>query len=351
MKKILKMVLLYLVLIGLGLYGGLMIGYLAAEANFSIWLLLGVGVITVIISVLIHILIHELGHLVFGKLSGYDFVSYRVGSHMLQKSKGVYSYKRYQIPGTGGQCLMSPSGLPETYPYAMYNWGGVIFNGFASFIALLIFLSFSSLMVKYVATIFIIMGLFLAIMNSVPMKNGTSDGSNLAAIKANPKAREALWYVLKQNELFVAGETLNTIDKRFVPLFDKQDVKDGLTMNAYVNAVFASARNLTPLQKLAYYDDLVTDDLPYIPVLKGAIDLEYHTQQMLATDTIPTASRELEIILKGMKHTPEVIVYQYLKVKGTEAARTQALATLKRMRKTYPYVGNVTEAEILIQNY
>ena len=78
----------------------------------------------------IQILIHELGHLVFGKLSGYKFSSIRLGSIMLIKKKNKYKIKTLKIIGTGGQCIMNPPELDENddYPATLYNLGGSLLN-------------------------------------------------------------------------------------------------------------------------------------------------------------------------------------------------------------------------------
>ena len=82
--------------------------------------------------------IHEAGHLVFGLATGYKFLSYRIGSFTFIKEEGRIKVKRYVLPGTGGQCLMSPPPYSSSMPYVLYNAGGAIFN-FLSFLLFLLF--------------------------------------------------------------------------------------------------------------------------------------------------------------------------------------------------------------------
>lgn len=70
---------------------------------------MAVIIVLVFLGCYLNIIIHELGHIVFGKLSGYEFISYRVGSLMLLKRDGKFVWKRYAIPGTGGQVVMRPA--------------------------------------------------------------------------------------------------------------------------------------------------------------------------------------------------------------------------------------------------
>ena len=72
---------------------------------------------------------HEAGHLVFGLMTGYGFVSYRVGSLTIVRSDGKLKIRRMKLAGTGGQCLMSPPEMKDgKYPFVLYQLGGVIFN-------------------------------------------------------------------------------------------------------------------------------------------------------------------------------------------------------------------------------
>ena len=74
--------------------------------------------------------LHELGHMVMGLVSGYKFISLRVGSYVLTREDRQWKIKRMSIPGTAGQCLMMPpdSGTPEKVPAVLYHLGGGLFN-------------------------------------------------------------------------------------------------------------------------------------------------------------------------------------------------------------------------------
>ena len=90
--------------------------------------LLGIMIMMYLI-VFVHIIIHELGHLVFGLLTGYQFASFRIGSLMFVKKQEKIKVKKFSLMGTGGQCLMMPPKMENgSMPYRLYNLGGVIFN-------------------------------------------------------------------------------------------------------------------------------------------------------------------------------------------------------------------------------
>ena len=71
-------------------------------------------VFLIVISALyLQILLHEAGHLVFGLLTGYRFLSFRVGSLMLVREQGKLRLKSFSIAGTGGQCILIPPAWNE----------------------------------------------------------------------------------------------------------------------------------------------------------------------------------------------------------------------------------------------
>ena len=99
------------------------------EEDGSILMMFIFALAIAFVSLYIHLILHEAGHLIFGLLSGYDFVSFRIGSLILVKEEGRYKFKRYSLAGTGGQCLMSPPDYNDgNYPYVLYNLGGIIVN-------------------------------------------------------------------------------------------------------------------------------------------------------------------------------------------------------------------------------
>ena len=81
-------------------------------------------------------ILHEGGHLVCGLLTGYRFVSFRIGSWMVQRENGRLRFHRYTLAGTAGQCLLAPPELTNgKMPYKLYNLGGVLANLLAAALA------------------------------------------------------------------------------------------------------------------------------------------------------------------------------------------------------------------------
>lgn len=164
------------------------------------------------VAAFVQIVLHEAGRLVFGLMTGYRFVSFRIGSFVLVRDDKGYGLRRFSIAGTGGQCLLEPpSTLGETFPYRLYCMGGVAVNlltAIAAYVAVLVAdispvwgLVFISLSIS---------GFFIGLMNGIPMKVGgvPNDGHNLFFAGRTPEMLRALWLQLKVNALQTRGERL-----------------------------------------------------------------------------------------------------------------------------------------------
>lgn len=74
------------------------------------------------------VLLHELGHALFGYLSGGRFISFRVFSFILIKEDNSWHIKKYNIPKTAGQCIMTYSNFNEHHPFLLYHLGGSLID-------------------------------------------------------------------------------------------------------------------------------------------------------------------------------------------------------------------------------
>lgn len=154
-----------------------------------------------LVTTVLHTIIHEGGHLVFGLISGYEFLSFRVMSFTIVKKDGKLAVKKLKLLGTLGQCLMYPPEWKdgEKYPYLAYNLGGGIFNIIFSLLAVPLFFTGSALW-GWIAGVFIFTGLIFTISNLIPMTVGVpNDGKNASDCKKSLVAQKAFYLQLKLN--------------------------------------------------------------------------------------------------------------------------------------------------------
>ena len=178
--------------------------------------------------------IHEAGHLFFGLATGYKFLSYRIGSFTFIKEEGRIKVKRYVLPGTGGQCLMSPPPYSSSMPYVLYNAGGAIFN-FLSFLLFLLFF-FLFYTVPFLSS-FLLMSAFvsfgLGAMNIIPLIYG-NDGSNILNIGRSKKEKESFWAQMKLAEYQNRGIRLKDMPEEIFPVKAKNEIEGIMSASAFV---------------------------------------------------------------------------------------------------------------------
>lgn len=212
-----KNILFFALSIGIGLVLGILSAvFLPNSIGEWSFLYVFIGILFFCMAYFLHILIHESGHLLFGLLTGYSFVSFRVGSFTIIKEDGRYKRKKFHLPGTGGQCLMAPPHYSEkSFPYIIYNLGGVLLNLIVSAVALGLIIGLENL--STVTTVglqlFLCAGLFTAVTNGIPLKIGglPNDGYNIYSIMTKEENKKAFFIQLKINALMTQGMRIKEV--------------------------------------------------------------------------------------------------------------------------------------------
>ncbi|MBP1041687.1 hypothetical protein I6N95_11775 [Vagococcus sp. BWB3-3] len=156
---------------------------------------------------LLHIVIHEAGHGIFGYLTGYKMVSYRVLSYLWVWQEEGIRYRRQKVPGTLGQCLMRPPAYQANYPFKLYLLGGVLANSMASVLILVLFDS------PY-GVLFSVVGLFVVLTNLIPL--GFNDGMSLKMAWNNPTMQYLLFLQVEINYQLSIGTTYERLPQTYV---------------------------------------------------------------------------------------------------------------------------------------
>ena len=187
--------------------------------------------IFVIIASYLQIIIHEGGHLIFGLLSGYKFVSFRVGSDTLVKYDDEgYKFKKMSIAGTGGQCLLNPPGkLGDDYPYKLYMYGGVILNLIVSIISIILIFILKGLVLVFLFLL-ALFGIVFAIMNGAPFKGEiiNNDARNLQILNKDESSRNYMWMQLKIYYLAVNGTRLKDMPDNYFETEGNNSLSDAI---------------------------------------------------------------------------------------------------------------------------
>lgn len=162
---------------------------LAARFSWPLMLLIALAALLCLaLALVFQLFVHELGHLLFGLLSGYRFVSFRFGPRLLAQC------------GLVCRCVMEPPALDKdgAFPITLYSLGGIILNTlFGLFFLWLYFISGGVLLLTLFALPAGILGLGLGLMYALPL--GQSDGYNALWLSDDAQALYAHWLQLRED--------------------------------------------------------------------------------------------------------------------------------------------------------
>ena len=178
------------------------------------------------LMMMIHVIAHEAGHLVFGLLTGYEFLSFRVGSFTIVKKDGKLVRKKIKTPGLAGQCLMSPPEWKddEKYPYVWYNLGGGVMNLILCLLAVpLFFVNVPFL--AWIGGFSIFVGVIFAITNLIPMTVGVpNDGKNCLLCTKSVENQRAIYLQLKMNAMLSDGADVTELPEDLFVIGPKEEL-------------------------------------------------------------------------------------------------------------------------------
>lgn len=188
-----------------------------------------------LLSFFIHILLHEAGHLIFGLIGGYRFLSFRIVNFMWIRENGKIRLRRFSIPGTGGQCMMLPPESRSDLSRVLYNAGGVLVNLITSIFALSTAF-FTTPLWALALTAFGLAGSILGLSNGIPFFSETvaNDGANILIMHKNPQAKEAY-----HRELMIAAALTQGTRLRDMPDEWFTDVPSSDPLSASISLITA----------------------------------------------------------------------------------------------------------------
>ena len=318
-----------------------------------------VALVSMCAALILQIIIHEAGHLVFGLLTGYKFISFRVYSFMWMKDNDRIRFKRMSIAGTGGQCLMAPPDLKDgKMPVQLYNYGGAIMNLIASAISggLSLLCPAGSLFRPFLLMM-LVTGIAYALMNGLPLRMSlaNNDGRNAWDLARSPEAVRAFWTTMKMNELSARGVCLRDMPEEWFAVPDEEGMKNGITSS--LGAVACS--RLMEQGRFEEADALMERLLSQPNGIPGVL------RKMLVCDRIyvelirgnrPEALEALRTkdqlkFMKSMKKYPSVLrteyAYALLAEKDPEKAQT-VMEAFEKAACTYPNPSDITiERELM----
>lgn len=189
-----------------------------------------IGMAIFVFAFILQLILHEVGHLICGLCSGYEFVSFRIGTLTFVKDNGKIATKKFTIKGTAGQCIMMPpKDKKHDCPYILYNLGGVLMNAVMTCLCIAIYLWCP--MPKMLSIFFFftaISGVYDLILNGIPMKiSGVcNDAYNVLSIGKDEIAKYSYYTMLRVNGLLHRGVRAKDMPFEWFELPDGADLNN-----------------------------------------------------------------------------------------------------------------------------
>ena len=307
----------------------------------------------------IHIVLHEAGHLIFGLMSGYQFSSFRIGSHMLIKENGKLVHRKIKIAGTGGQCLMVP---PEMvggrFPVVLYNLGGSIVNLVMTALMIPAFVAVDkSSVFALFFFLFIAMGIITGLSNGIPMRTKTvdNDGYNAISLGKSKEAMRAFWIQLKTNEQLSKGIRTKDMPEEWFEVPSDDAMKNPMvaTIGVYAASRLMDQHRFEEAGKLI--DHLLEIETGMVALHRNLMICDQIYLELIGqnrSDRVEELyTKELKKFTKAMKTFPSVIrleyTYRLLAEHDSESA-AKSIVAFERVAATYPYPNDInTERELM----
>ena len=313
----------------------------------------------------LQIILHEAGHLVCGLLTGYRFVSFRVGSLTLIKdANGKLSFKRFKLAGVSGQCLMSPPAgvTADKLPTALYNAGGVLMNLLCATVSLLLLIYCDNM--HYFINCFLVttvfVGYIFALLNGIPLKmSGVSnDGYNLMYLKRNKQSVKGFQSQLIINEMLQNGTRLSQMPDELFDLGGEIDYSDPLQSNVEIMRISRVLDQGDVEQAHSLFKELLNQhQYELLPLLRIEAECE-----MLFTN-LATNNKEMAHILSNdkqlmsyitkharvMSGKQRTLMAKTLILDGDRATAQHMLDTVKANRESYLMQGEVKSDILLME--
>lgn len=312
-------------------------------------------ILEVCVAIILQTIIHEVGHLIFGMLTGYRFSSFRIFSFMWIKENGKLRLKRYKLAGTAGQCLLTPPEMIDgKIPVVLYNLGGSLLNAVSGLLFLGIYFIFRNSPIMSILFIILAMfGFVMAILNGVPLRMGLidNDGYNALSLSKNSQALQAFRIQMKANEQVSKGVRLKDMPSEWFKVPSDEEMKNSMIA---VIGVFACNRLIDEKR----FDEAKTLMTHMLEIDSSIVGLH---RSLLICDMIfcqligDNCKEKLDVLLdkkqknfmQSMKKFPTVIRTEYAHALLAEKDLEKAIKIKNEflnLVNTYPYPGEI-EAE------
>lgn len=307
---------------------------------------------SVFVFSIISTIVHEVGHLIFGTLAGFKFLSLRIYSYVWHKENDLVKFSRNKS-GYLGSCTMVPPENISKLKILSYYAGGSMLNLMIGVIIFLIYMYVQSIdlddgfrnFLNHVLPAGFMYNTLIALINIIPVFH--NDGFDAyAALKSEDATRSFSTSLIVESEL-AKGRRYSDFEESMFHVDSDAELNNHhiaylVMLNAYYYLdlkdydAFLEQLNRLNLEELPRVcrQDIKLNNLfcylvykPDLEVVKNIIEGDKHIQKILKSKSLGHP-----LLIRTM------IAYEYVVMKNRSRA-SELLISARQQIKTYPNIG------------
>ncbi|QVK17638.1 M50 family metallopeptidase [Mycoplasmatota bacterium] len=219
------------------------------------------------ISYFITLNIHEFGHYLFGRMLGFELITYRFSIFLWKMVDSKIRFTIVKPKGYGCYCVMiPPKGHTSRGKDILFTAGGIIINFITGIIVLLLLMIFDDIP-KFIEVFILMLGflsIFFALFNLIPLyiKNNPNDGRCIINIILNKPIQR-----IKGDISVFITQLSSGIRPRDIQISHSYNIEYLFGANIrYVILLYYKALDENNIEKMMYYIDFLEKNIKIIPV-------------------------------------------------------------------------------------
>lgn len=318
-----------------------------------------IGFISLCLSFIFNIFIYEIGRLIFGLMTGYKFLSFRISNTVIIRKSGKLTVKKNKSVRTSGNCVMLPPIKNNgKIPYYFYNKGGAILNFLLLPWYALLCSEINSDLLEMIVVLLMIMSITSIVISvfggSTNNEYITDKSYNVTLFKRKRKALQAFYIEMKIYEKILKGVRLQNLSDKYFEILNEYSV-DNCFMEA-VEAIYYKKlidmhefdRAKIRIEKILEADKKISD------TYKCLLTCDYIYCQLVSGNIFKAKkayTNEIKKLMSSMKKNLTVIRTRYSYALLVDESLSEAGKQRKlfdRLSKKYPYKVEIGSEKELI---
>ncbi len=322
-----------------------------------IMMLILMGITINVYYYIILIPLHEAGHLLFGILTGYRFISFRIMKTTWIINDNKLSRYRNSFCRTDGQCIMSPpEAADENHPFILYILGGVIIDMSMSIILCHAAISIEKYSGGAALMVFLlsVCEILNALVNGIPMRlmGVDADGKTALLLRKNKQERICWFTNAKIFYEVIKEKTYGDFPEKLFELTDGADLSNDNAAHLKITQVYYYMDNDRWDRALECLESMEgscnKEEQKYIIPEKLFIHIKRRSDLSVIEDLYRIIKKEKIFHIRNIHIARTRLAYEIYKKKDTEYIQ-RVITYTEDLIKSHPYKGEAVFCHRLIK--